>query len=289
MDEQQNKIVVFQEKTIRRAWHNEAWWFSVVDIMEALTDSKNPRRYWSDLKIKLAKEGAVELYEKIVQLKMQSADGKFYQTDAADTETMFRIIQSVPSPKAEPFKQWFAKVAFERVQEIEDPELAANRARQYYKDLGYSDAWISTRLKSVEVRDQLTDEWKNRGVKQGLEYAILTAEISRATFGLSPSEYLEHKNLKRENLRDHMTDIELIFSMLGEAQTRQEAIRRDADGFEENKVAAIEGGAAAGDALGAFERRTGSKVVSGENFKEQIATAKQQKRLKGSDGGSKLG
>ena len=193
---------------------------------------------------------------------------------------MFRLIQSIPSPNAEPFKQWLAKVGYERVQEIENPELAAERARQYYKDLGYSDEWIATRLKSIEVRGQLTDEWKDRDVKAGLEYAILTAEISRATFGLKPSDYKKYKGLARENLRDHMTNLELIFTMLGEEQTKQEAIKDDAHGLEENKKAAIEGGSAAGDALGAFEKRTGQKVVSDKNFKDQIKAAKKQKKLK---------
>ena len=194
---------------------------------------------------------------------------------------MFRIIQSIPSPKAEPFKQWLAKVGYERVQEIENPELAAQRAREYYKALGYDEKWIETRLQSIQVRGQLTDEWKGRDVKEGLEYAILTAEISRATFGLAPSEYKNLKGLKRENLRDHMTNLELIFTMLGEEQTRQEAIKDDAQGFEENQEAAIKGGTAAGDALEAFEKRTGDRVVSSQNFKQQVEDAKQHKKLIG--------
>lgn len=279
MAEEQNKLVVFQEKGIRRIWHNEEWWFSVVDVIEVLTDSQNPRRYWSDLKIKLKKEGFVEVYDKIVQLKMEAPDGKLRETDTANTELMFRIIQSIPSPKAEPFKQWLAQVGYERVQEIENPELAAQRARQYYKDLGYSDAWIETRLKSVEVREQLTDEWKGRGVKEGMEYAILTAEISKATFGMKPSEYQKFKGLKRENLRDHMTNLELIFTMLGEEQTRQEVVGDDAKGFDENKKAAIKGGSAAGKALNAFEKEAGKKVATPDNFLGQIEEAKKQKRL----------
>jgi hypothetical protein len=279
MSEEQNKLVVFQEKEIRRIWHKEEWWFSVIDVVEVLSDSKNARRYWSDLKRKLKKEGFSEVYEKIVQLKMESPDGKMRETDAANTETMFRIIQSIPSPKAEPFKLWLAKVGYERIQEIENPELAAQRARQYYKDLGYSEVWIETRLKSVETREQLTDEWKARNVKEGMEYAILTAEISKATFGLTPSEYMKYKDLKRENLRDHMTDIELIFTMLGEATTRNKAVEKDAQGFEENRGAAREGGRAAGKALDAYEKESGSKVVTDTNFKQQIAAAKQQKKL----------
>lgn len=289
MSDEQSKIIVFQEKEIRRVWHNEEWWFSIIDVVEALTNSPQPSRYWNELRTKMqAESGNRELFANTEKLKMQSLDGKFRATDAANTQSIFRIIQSIPSPRAEPFKQWFAQVSYERVQEIENPELAAQRARQYYKDLGYSDAWIETRLKSVEARVQLTDEWKNRGVKEGLEYAILTAEISKATFGLTPGEYAQHKNLERENLRDHMTDIELIFTMLGEAQTRNEAIQRDAHGFEENKNAAIEGGGAAGDALQAFERRTGGRVVNDQNFKAQIAEAKKQRRLEKKEKPKKL-
>lgn len=214
---------------------------------------------------------------------MKASDGKMRQTDVANTETLFRIIQSIPSKKAEPFKQWLAKVGYERIQEIENPELAAERARQYYQALGYSDDWISKRLQSIEVRGKLTDEWKARGVKEGREYAILTAEISRATFGITPSEYRKVKDLKRENLRDHMTDLELIFTMLGEASTKNEAMKQDAKGFNENKQAAKEGGAAAGDALKAYEKRTGSKIVTEKNFKPQIAAAKNKKISKGKE------
>lgn len=277
MKEEQNKIAVFQEKGIRRVWHNEEWYFSIVDVVEVLTGSPIPRTYWSKLKKKILAES--ELNPNWVQLKMMSADGKSYKTDATNTEGMFRIIQSIPSPKAEPFKQWLAKVGYERVQEIENPELAAERARQYYRDLGYDEKWIETRLQTIAIRGQLTDEWKGRGVKEGQEYAILTAEISKATFGITPSEYVKHKGLQKENLRDHMTNLELIFTMLGEEQTRQEAVKDDAQGFEENKTAAIKGGSAAGDALTAFEKRTGSKVVTSGNFKGQIESAKKQKRL----------
>jgi hypothetical protein len=283
MREEQNKIIVFQDKQIRRIWLNDEWWFSVVDVIEVLTESSNPRRYWSDLKRKIQMEGHTQLYEKIVQLKLESSDGKKYTSDCANTETMFRIIQSIPSPKAEPFKQWLAKVGYERVQEIENPELAAERARQYYRDLGYDEKWIETRLQTIAIRGQLTDEWKTRGVQEGLEYAILTAEISKATFGLIPTEYKNLKGLKRENLRDHMSNLELIFTMLGEEGTRQEAIKQDAQGFEENREAAVEGGMAAGDALKAFEKRTGGKVVTNQNFKSQIAEAKKKKLAKGQE------
>ena len=248
MNEEHNKLIVFQEKEIRRIFHNEEWFFSIIDVVGAIVDVKNSRRYWSDLKRNIEKEGFNEVYEKIVQLKMKASDGKMRQTDTANTETIFRVIQSIPSKKAEPFKQWLAKVGYERIQEIENPELAAERARHYYQALGYSDDWIAKRLRSIEVRGKLTDEWKERGIKEGLEYAILTAEISRATFGITPSEYKKVKDLKRENLRDHMTDLELIFTMLGEASTKNEVLKQDAKGFNENKQAAKEGGTAAGDA-----------------------------------------
>ncbi len=282
MEEVKNKLAVFQEKEIRRVWHKDEWWFSIVDVIEALTGSPQPSRYWNELRARMQTEsGNDELFANTEKLKMKSLDGKMRGTEAANTESIFRLIQSIPSPKAEPFKQWLAKVGYERIQEIENPELAAERARQYYQALGYSEDWIAKRLQSIEIRGKLTDEWKSRDVKEGLEYAILTAEISKATFGLTPSEYVKLKDLKRENLRDHMTDLELIFTMLGETATRNEAISKDAKGFVENKAAAQEGGAAAGDALDAFEKRTGAKVVTERNFKQQIAEAKKQKELGG--------
>ncbi len=210
-------------------------------------------------------------------VQMTAKDGKMRKVNAANTEGIFRIIQSIPSPKAEPFKQWLAKVGYERIQEIENPELAAQRARNYYKELGYSEAWIETRLKSIEIRSKLTDEWQQRDVRKGKEYSILTAEISKVTFGLTPSEYKKHKDLERENLRDHMTDLELIFTMLGETATREKAVEQDALGFDENKEAAIDGGTAAGKALDAFENETQKKVVTDKNFKHQIAEAKKLK------------
>ena len=283
--EQSNKIIVFQEKQIRRVWQEEEWWFAVVDVIAVLTDSAKPRDYWYRLKKREKESSGVELSTICRQLKLESTDGKKYKTECATTEGMFRIIQSIPSPKAEPFKQWLAKVGYERVQEIENPELAAERAREYYKALGYDDKWIETRLQSIQVRGQLTDEWKNRDVKEGLEYAILTAEISKATFGLVPSEYKNLKGLQKENLRDHMTNLELIFTMLGEEQTRQESIKDDAQGFEENREAAIKGGTAAGDAREAFEKRTGDKVVSNQNFKQQVEEAKKRKDLPPGEGG----
>lgn len=278
-EEQQSKLVVFQEKEIRRTWHNDEWWFAVVDVVGILSESKNPAVYWRVLKKRLKDEGSEQTVTNCNGLKLPAKDGRMRKTDCANTENLFRIIQSIPSPKAEPFKQWLAKVGYERIQEIENPELAAERARQYYRDLGYSEDWIAKRLQGIEIRGKLTDEWKERGVQEGKEYSILTAEISRATFGKTPSQYKDFKGLKRENLRDHMTDLELIFTMLGETATRNEAKAKDAQGFQQNRKAAIEGGAAAGDALDAFEKRTGQKVVSNKNAKLQIEEAKKKKKL----------
>lgn len=262
-----NKIIVFEDKKIRRLLHNGEWYFSVIDIVEVLTDSSNPRRYWTDLKAQLANnEGFIQLYGKIVQLKLPSSDGKKYLTDTANTETIFRIIQSIPSPKAEPFKRWLAQVGYERVQEIEDPELATKRTRAIYKAKGYSDDWIEKRMRGIAIQEELTDEWDKRGVKIQREYAILTAEISKATFGMTPSEYKGHKGLQRENLRDHMTDLELIFSMLGEASTKEITVNRDAQGFDENKKAAAIGGKIAGDARRQLEQESGKPVISKDNF-----------------------
>ena len=275
MKKDQNKLVVFQEKEIRRVWHNDEWYFSVSDIVGALSESKDAKAYWRKLK-----QREPQLVTICHGLKLVAKDGKNRKEDCANTEGIFRIIQSIPSPKAEPFKQWLAKVGYERVQEIENPELAAERARQYYRELGYDEDWIAKRMQSIEIRGKLTDEWKKRDVKEGKEYAILTAEISRATFGLTPSEYKNHKDLKRENLRDHMTDLELIFTMLGEATTKNEAVEKDAQGFEENKDVAAKGGTAAGKALDAYEQETGKKVVTEKNFKHQISEAKRKKQLK---------
>lgn len=275
--DQEKKIIIFQEKEIRRVWHKEEWWFAVVDVIEVLTESSKANRYWADLKRRSSNESA-QPFAFCEQLKLIAADGRKRLTEIANTEGMFRIVQSIPSPKAEPFKLWLAKVGYERIQEIENPELAAQRARAYYQALGYSEEWIERRLQSIAIRSQLTDEWKNRGVQEGQEYSILTAEISRATFGLTPSEYKDLKGLKRENLRDHMTGLELIFTMLGEEGTRIEAIKADALGFSENKDAAIKGGIGAGKALDAFEESTGNKVVTSENFKQQIAEAKKKQK-----------
>lgn len=260
-------IAIFKGKKIRKIIHNDQWYFSIVDVVELLTESANPRRYWSDLKRKLVdNEGFAQLYDKIVQLKMQSSDGKKYQTETANTETIFRIIQSIPSPKAEPFKKWLAKVGYERIQEIENPELASQRMRAIYKAKGYPDDWIEKRMRGIAIRETLTNEWEQRGVKEQREYAILTAEISEATFGLKPSEHKKLKSLKRENLRDHMTDLELIFTMLGEASTTEIAIQQDAQGFESNKEAAQAGGKIAGNARKELEAKSGKGVVSSSNF-----------------------
>ncbi len=262
-----NYIVVFNDNNIRRIFHEGAWWFSIIDVVGVLSESSNPRRYWSDLKRQLIEtEGFIQLYEKTVQLKLQALDGKNYKTDCADTETIFRIIQSIPSPKAEPFKRWLAKVGYERIQEIEDPELASERARELYKAKGYDDAWIEKRMRGIQIRAELTDEWDKRNVGSNKEFAILTAEISKATFGMTPSEYKEHKSLAHENLRDHMTDLELIFTMLGEASTTEIARSKDAQGFSENKSAAKVGGNVAGKARKDLERRTGKQVITDSNY-----------------------
>lgn len=279
MSDQDNKIILFQEQQIRRVWHNEEWWFVLEDVVLALTDSKDVKQYIRRMRSrdKELSKGWVQI---VLPLPVETAGG-VQKINCANTEGIFRVIQSIPSQKAEPFKRWLAKVGYERIQEIENPELAAERARQYYQELGYDEAWIEKRLQSIVVRGQLTDEWKERGVKEGLEYAILTAEISEATFGLKPKDYKKVKDLKRENLRDHMTPLELIFTMLGEEGTRQETLKDDAQGFPENLKAAKKGGAAAGDAREAFEKRTGQKVVSPSNYKKQIKEAKAKKKLKG--------
>ncbi len=269
------KLVVFQSKEIRRTLHNGEWWFSVVDVCGALTDSPDAGAYWRKLKQRLKAEGS-EVVTNCHGLKLEAADGKRYLTDCANTKNMFRIIQSIPSPKAEPFKQWLAQVGYERVQEIEDPELATARTRELYRAKGYSEAWIEKRMRGIAVRAELTEEWKNREVEGETEYAILTAEISKAAFGLTPAEYKEFKGLGRENLRDHMTDLELIFSMLGEAATTEIARKQDARGFGENRVAAHKGGRIAGGAKEKLELETGEKVVTPENY---LTEPESRKRL----------
>jgi DNA-damage-inducible protein D len=268
------KIAVFKGKQVRKTIHNNEWWFSITDIIEALTGNERPRKYWNDLKSKLTKEGYSEVSEKIGQLKLEAQDGKNYLTDCANTETIFRIIQSIPSPKAEPFKRWLARVGYERVQEIEDPELGTKRTRALYKAKGYPDGWIEKRMRGIAIREELTDEWKNRGVREDAEYSILTAEISKATFGLTPSQYKRLKGLKRENLRDHFNDLELIFNMLGEAATTEITRNKDAQGFVQNKETAREGGDVAGKARKDLESRTGKRVVSRRNYIEGFKSRK---------------
>jgi hypothetical protein len=273
----ESNIAVFRGKDIRRIIHKNEWWFSIVDVVEVLSGTDRPRKYWNDLKNKLAAEGYVEVSEKIGQLKMPAPDGKMRETDCANTETMFRIIQSIPSPKAEPFKRWLAKVGYERVQEIEDPELGTKRTRALYKAKGYSDDWIEKRMRGIAIREELTDEWKKREVKGKREYEILTAEIAKAAFGITPSAHKKFKGMKRENLRDHMTDLELIFSMLGEAATTEITRVDDAKGFHESKHAARKGGAVAGKARKDLEQKTGRRVVSHENY---LTTSQGAKKLK---------
>jgi len=263
-----SNIKLFESKQIRTEWSElkQKWYFAIIDVVEILTGSNNPRRYWSDLKRKLNSEGFSQLYEIIVQLKMTSSDGKKYTTDCADAKGLLRIIQSIPSPKAEPFKQWLAQVGSDRLDEIENPELATQRTRELYKLKGYPDDWIEKRMRSIAIREELTEEWKNRGVKDQIEYSILTAEISKATFGLTPTQYKKIKGLKSQNLRDHMTDLELIFSMLGEASTTKVTRAKNTKGFIENKVAARIRGKIAGHALKELEKESGEKVITSENY-----------------------
>ena len=265
MTDSDKALVAFQGKKIRRTWFNDEWWFSVADIVEALTESERARKYWSDLKTRLTEEG-FELSAKIGQLKLVSADGKSYLTDCVNTKNVFRIIQSIPSKKAEPFKQWLAQVGYDRVQEIENPELAQKRMKEIYRAKGYSDDWIEKRVRGIAIRDELTDEWKKRNVKTEREYSILTAEISKATFGMTLSEYKRLKGLKKENLRDHMNDLELIFSMLGERVSTEITRKEDKQGFIEVEDAAKRGGRVAGNARKDTEEELGRPITSKENY-----------------------
>jgi DNA-damage-inducible protein D len=274
------KLAVFKGKEIRRIFYENEWYFSVVDIIGALTESDKPRDYWYRMKRRELESSGVELSTLCRQLKLESSDGKKYLTEVVNTENAFRIVQSIPSPKAEPFKRWLAKVGYERVQEIEDPELATERTKELYRAKGYSDDWIEKRMRGIAIRAELTDEWRQRNVKGEPEYAILTAEISKAAFGVTPSEYKQLKGLERENLRDHMTDLELIFSMLGEAATTEIARKQDAQGFTENKVAAHKGGRIAGEAREKLEVETGTPVVSSENYLTEPESKKRLTRKK---------
>ena len=277
---QQNALQIFEAKKVRTIWDDEQekWYFSIVDVIEVLTDNERPRKYWSDLKSKLKKEGS-ELSEKIGQLKMQSSDGKFYKTDVADIEQLFRLIQSIPSPKAEPFKLWLAKIANERLDEMQNPELTVERAMQEYLQLGYSENWINQRLKSIEIRKELTDEWKKRGMKEGLQFAVLTDIITKTWSGKSTKEYKKLKDLKKENLRDHMTNTELILNMLAEASTKDISQAFNPENFDENVEVAKKGGDVAKVARERLEESTGKKVVTSQNAKALLNKNKPPKNL----------
>ena len=278
----ERRLALFQQREVRRTIHKNEWWFVITDVVAALTDSVDASDYLKKLRkrdLSLAEifKGGGQFVPPL-GLEFETAGGR-QSLQCWNTEGIFRLIQSIPSPKAEPFKRWLAKVGYERIQEIEDPELATQRTRAIYQAKGYSDDWIEKRMRSIAIRDELTDEWKKRGVRERREYAILTAEISKAAFGLTPAEYAGLKNLKRENLRDHMTDLELIFSMLGEAATTEIARHRDAQGFPQNQTAARDGGNVAGNARHELEKLCGRKVVTRENYLALAQSAKKTRRL----------
>lgn len=267
IEEGEAQIALFKGKEVRQVFHNNEWYFSIVDVIEAVTETDTPRRYWSDLKRQLSeKEGYIELYDNFVQLKMPAQDGKMRETDAVSVETLFRIIQSIPSKKAEPFKKWLAKVGYERIQEIQNPEIGVKRAIMQWQVQGRSDDWIDARIRSIVTRKELTNEWRKRGVIDGQEYGQLTNIISRKTFGIDTAAHKKHKGLKNQPLRDHMTDLELIFTMLGEKSTTAIAKSTDAKGFKENADAAASGGKIAGEARRTLEAKLGKSIVSKENF-----------------------
>lgn len=267
----ETSVRIFEDGKIRSVWDNvnEKWYFSVIDVIRVLTNTDRPRKYWNDLKMKLLSEGS-ELSEKIGQLKLPAEDGKMRLTDVADTEQLFRLIQSIPSPKAEPFKIWISKVARERVDEIEDPEIGIDRLMEIYLKKGYSREWINQRLKSIEVRKELTDEWETRGVIKGQEYAILTDEITRAWSGFTIRQYKNFKNLKKENLRDNMTNLELVLNMLAEATTTEISKEKKPSTFEENKNIAKQGGTIAGNTRKAIEAKSGKKIVSSASARKML-------------------
>lgn len=267
-----NKIKVFENKKVRTTWNEETedWFFSVIDVIEILTESENPRRYWSDLKIKLSTEGS-ELYDDIVQLKLPAADGKMRLTDVLDTKGILRLVQSVPSPKAEPFKMWLAKVGSDRLDEIADPEKAILRGADFYRAKEYTEGWINQRLQTIEMRKELTDEWKKRGIESEKDYAILTNEMTKAWSGLTVKEYKEKKGLKKENLRDNMTNIELVLNMLAEVTSTAISKQEEPETFEENRKVAIRDGKVANSAKEEYEKETGLKVVSELNAKDKLA------------------
>jgi DNA-damage-inducible protein D len=258
--ENSNSILPFEAHKIRKVWHDEEWYFSIVDMVEVLTESPNPTRYWTNMKSR-----EKELYPNWVKLKFMAPDGKMRPTDCSNTEGVLRIVMSIPSPKAEPLKLWLAQVGTQYIQETENPELNFERMTEIYKAKGHSDEWITRRVESIKARKRLTDEWKNRGVTENKDFSILTSTIAKGTFGMTPSEHANFKGLEKQNLRDHMTPIELIFTALGEEITRQKAIEMDAQGFNENHDAAVEGGSIAGELVEKAEKR-GVKVVSKENY-----------------------
>lgn len=271
------KIVLFKGKKIRKTLFQNEWWFSVVDVIEALTDSSQPSKYWTAMKARVSSDEEFQLSTICRQLKLESADGKKYKTDCANTEGIFRIIQSIPSPKAEPFKRWLAKVGYERVQEIENPELATKRTRMLYKLKGYPEDWIEKRMRGIAIREELTDEWQKRGADEQRDYEILTAEIAKATFGITPSEYKKVKGLKRENLRDHMNDFELIFTMLGERSSTEIHKIENSQGVVKLKADAKRAGRIAGIAKEQLEKELGRPVISKDNF---LPKKKSVKKLK---------
>lgn len=275
--ETKTSIKIFEQKKVRTLWNEaeEKWYFSIVDVIEVLTESVNSRKYWSVLKTRLKKEGS-QLATDCSQLKMQSSDGKFYKTDVADTEQLFRLIQSVPSPKAEPFKLWLAKVGKERIDEIEDPEIGFDRLMETYLKKGYSTEWINQRLKSIEVRKELTDEWDNRGVKKGEEYAILTDEIRKAWSGFSVRKYKNYKGLKKESLRDNMSNLELVLNMLAEATSTEISKKKKPKTFPENKAVAKQGGTIAGNTRREIEEKIGKKIVSRASAKRLLSEKKKK-------------
>lgn len=270
MSETVDNIQLFEDQQIRTAWdaQKEEWLFSVVDVCEVLSGTENPRRYWSDLKRKLKAEGAVEVYEKIVQLKMTAPDGKRRLTDVANTEQLLRIVQSIPSPKAEPFKAWLARVGTERIEETIDPEQAIDRALETYLKKGYTEEWVHQRLLAIRIRNELTDEWQKRGVEKGMEYAILTDEITRAWSGMSTRQYKRIKRLKKENLRDNMSDLELVLTMLAEASTTNISKAEQPQGFVESQQIARRGGNVAGVARKTLEAETGKPVITAQNAQD---------------------
>lgn len=268
MEKENNMIKLFENKKVRTLWdeEKEEWFFSVIDVVEILTESKNPNRYWSDLKRKITEsEGGIELYDFIVQLKMMSSDGKKYKTDAADMEGIFRIIQSIPSPKAEPFKLWLAKVGKERIDETIDPELAIQRAKETYLKKGYDEKWIQQRMISIKARNELTDQWKSHGIKEGIEYALLTDALTLEWSGLKTKDYKNFKNIKKGNLRDNMSTLELTLNQLAEATTTELTKTYNPQGFDENEKITRQGGKIAGDARKAIEEKTGNSVVTSKN------------------------